>query len=163
MRGDLDTCMYVCYWWTRTHSHVSRTLLQQDGWAPARRASRGRALMLIGMGHGVWGAVAYREPLREVVRAGVADSVGDGLFRRAHSDDARAAAFWFMFVAPMATSLGYLVERASRAGDGRAVKAGGWSVIAMGAIGVAVMPRSGFVTAPPLGYWMLREGSRLAP
>lgn len=142
---------------------LTGTSKQQGGSALARRASPGNALMLIGVGHAVWGLIAYRKPLQEIARAGIVDSVGDGIFRRANSDDARAAGFWFMFTAPLVGILGYLVEQASRAGDAQALKVSGRAVIAVGAIGATVMPRSGFVAAFPVGYWVIRQGARGGP
>jgi hypothetical protein len=125
-----------------------------------RPASPGRALMLIAVGHTLWGLVAYRKPLREIARAGFVDSVGDGIFRRAHSDDGRAAAFWFMMAGPLAGTLGYLADVASRAGDAPAMKAGGRATVALGVVGMTVMPRSGFVMVPPLGWWLIRESKK---
>ena len=60
-----------------------------------------------------------------IARAGYVDSVGDGLFRKKHSHDERAAAFWFMAVAPITVMAGYAGERASQAGDRRALIASG--------------------------------------
>ena len=57
--------------------------------------SPGRAIMAMGCGHVAWGLFVYRKPLAELAREGIADSVGDGVFQRAHSQDARAAGFWF--------------------------------------------------------------------
>src|SRR5687768_6781710 len=124
--------------------YASDRMGQRAASAPARRASPGRALMLVGLGHALWGLVAYCRPLREIAGAGLAGSVGDGIFQREHSDDARAAAFWFMMAAPMAAGAGYLVERSAQAGDGLALEASGWTGVALGAIGVTAMPRSGF-------------------
>lgn len=120
--------------------------------------SPGNAMMLVGGGHAVWGLVAYRKPLAELLRAGVVDSVGDGIFRTDHSDDARAAGFWFMFSAPLMGLGGYLLESALRAGDDRAVTVGGRAMLGLGGLGMAVMPRSGFPVALPIGCWILHRG-----
>ena len=128
-----------------------------------RLLSPGHALMLVGAGHAAWGIAAYREQIRELTKTGVADSVGDGLFRTAHARDARAAAFWFLFSAPLICLSGYLAEAALRAGERRAVTVAGRTVLALGAVGAVVMPRSGFVIVPPLGWWLMRCGSRDEP
>jgi Family of unknown function (DUF6463) len=114
--------------------------------------------MLIGCGHAAWGLYAYKEPLTEIVRAGVLRSVGDGIFDTDHDRDARAAGFWFLFTAPMIGLTGYLLEAALRTGDARTVKAGGRAVLGLGLIGTAVMPTSGFPAVIPLGYWLKHRG-----
>jgi hypothetical protein len=85
------------------------------GAAGRRLASPGYALMVLGCGHVGWGLIAYREPLRELVRAG----------------------------------------------DDRAVSVAGRSTLGLGVVGTAVMPRSGFAAALPVGYWLVRRGREL--
>ena len=116
--------------------------------------------MAVAFGHLVWGIAAYREPLAEIVRAGVTGSVGDGLFDTEHADDARAAAFWFTLVAPLIALLGHLADAARRTGDRRALVVTGASVTSIGAVGVTVMPRSGFWCAPAIGAWLVRSAHR---
>lgn len=128
----------------------------------ARFLSPGYVTMAAGVGHGLWGLLAYRSPLRKIIRAGYIDSVGDGLFRTEHSQDDRAAAYWFMFVSPIVTLLGYLVEQAIHTQDRRAVTAAGASITAVMAVGGAAVPRSGFLLFSPLGPWMLYRGLHLA-
>src|SRR5438105_2910581 len=106
-----------------------------------REISPGRALSALGVGHAAWGLVAYGEPLRELVSAGVFGSVGDGIFDTEHARDSRAAAFWFMFAAPLAILAGYLVDASARVGDGRTVVVAGRTVLGLGAVGTAVIPR----------------------
>ncbi len=125
-------------------------------------ASPGYALTLLGLGHAAWGLVAYHEPLRELVRAGVVRSVGDGIFDTDHDRGPRASGFWFLAFAPAVALAGYLAEAALRAGDHRAVRASGGTVLGMSAVGTAVMPRSGFPVAMPIGYWLLRRSRELA-
>jgi hypothetical protein len=125
-------------------------------------ASPGYALMLLGCGHAVWGLVAYHEPLRELVRAGVVRSVGDGIFDTDHDRGPRAAGFWFLLFAPLVVINGYLAEAALRAGDARAAGVGGRTTLGLGVVGTAVMPRSGFPAALPIGYWLLRRGRELS-
>jgi hypothetical protein len=121
----------------------------------------GRLIIALGAGHAGWAAVAYGDELREIAAAGLVDTVGDGIFRRDEDRGARAAAFWFAFVTPMAMLAGGLVERAERAGDGAAVRGAGLAVTAIAALGAAVMPRSGFPAAIPLGVWTYLRGRQL--
>lgn len=123
--------------------------------------SPGKVVMAAGVGHSIWGALAYRSGLREIARAGFVDSVGDGLFRTDHSRDERAAAFWFMFAAPVTGLLGYLTEAAIRAEDRRTVATTGVAVTAMMAVGGAAIPRSGFLIFAPVGPWMILRASRM--
>jgi hypothetical protein len=116
----------------------------------------------MGCGHVAWGLLAYRKPLAELAREGrFVDSVGDGLFQRAHSQDARAAGFWFLFAAPMMGLLGHLIEAAEERGDARALRRSGRAVIGLGALSTIFIPRSGFPAVPFVGMWMLRRARRL--
>ena len=123
--------------------------------------SPGRAILAMGCGHVAWGLFAYRKPLAELAREGIPDSVGDGVFQRAHSQDGRAAAFWFLFAAPMMGLLGHLIEAAEERGDARALRRSGRAVIVLGAVSSTFIPRSGFPAVPLVGWWMIRRGRRL--
>jgi hypothetical protein len=125
-----------------------------------RLASPGNALTLLGLGHAVWAMVAYRQPLREIVRAGVVGAVGDGIFTTEHAQGPRAAGFWFLFAAPLVAVDGYLTEAALRSGDDRAVRVSGATTVGLGLIGSVVIPRSGFPVAVPLGLWLMRRAHR---
>jgi hypothetical protein len=120
----------------------------------------GRAIALLGAGHAVWGAVAYRRELAELVTSPV-DSVGDGLFNHRHSRDGRAAAFWFMFAAPMVMLCGRLSDAALRAGDHKSAAAAGRTVLGLSLLGVVMIPRSGFPAAMPLGWLLVRRARAL--
>jgi hypothetical protein len=122
-----------------------------------RFASPGNALMLLGFGHAAWALTAYGEPLRDIVRAGVVRTVGDGIFDRDHDRGARAAGFWFLLAAPLVAMDGYLTEAAAQAGNARAVRISGRTTLALGVVGATVIPRSGFPAAAPLGWWLLRR------
>lgn len=129
--------------------------------AGRRLISPGHTLVLLGVGHAAWGLVAYHEPLDAIVRSGVRGSVGDGIFDTDHDRDARAAGFWFMFAAPLVALCGHLAEAALRAGDARAVRISGGTVLGLGVAGAVAIPRSGFPVAVPIGYWLLRRGRAL--
>ena len=117
----------------------------------------GSTLMLFAVGHTVWGSVAYREALAEIGRAGYVDSVGDGLFKREHSHDQRAAAFWFLAIGPLLGVCAYLTGAAERGGDERALQVTAAAVTAIAAAGATAMPRSGFPGGVLAGIWMLRR------
>jgi Family of unknown function (DUF6463) len=117
--------------------------------------------MAMSVGHVGWGLLAYRKPLAAWLRDGPIDSVGDGLFQPEHSQDARAAAFWFLFAAPMIGVCGSLVEAAERRGDRPALQGAGRALIAFGTVSAAIIPRSGFPAVPLVGYWLIRRGRAL--
>ena len=129
--------------------------------AGRRFASPGYTLMLLGFGHAAWALIAYGEPLREIVRAGVVRSVGDGIFDTDHDRGPRAAGLWFLLAAPLVVVDGYLTEAADRAGNARAVRTSGLTVLGLGVVGTTVIPRSGFPVAVPIGYWLLRRSRAL--
>jgi len=131
------------------------------GGAAPTTAGPGIALAALAVGHAAWGALAYRDGLREIARAGFVDSVGDGLFARRHAHGTRAAAFWFLFASPLVALLGYQVDRGTRAGNADAVEVAGWSVLAVSAAGAAMIPRSGFWGGLASGVWTIRTGRRL--
>lgn len=114
--------------------------------------------MLIAGGHVLWGTIAYRRELAQIARAGFIDTIGDGLFSKEHADDGRATAFWFLTAAPLIALNGYLMGRAERSEDRRALRTAGGALIGIGLTGTAVMPRSGFVSVVPVGAWLLRRG-----
>jgi hypothetical protein len=115
----------------------------------------------VGAGHAAWGVVAYREPLREIVGARIVRSVGDGIFDTDNDRGPRAAGFWFLLAAPLMVLSGHLLEAALRAGDARAVKIGGETVLGIGVVGSVVMPRSGFPAALGVGGWLLHSARQL--
>jgi hypothetical protein len=76
----------------------------------ARFVSPGYAIMLVGVGHAIWGLIAYHDPVWDLIRAGFVGSVGDGIFDTTDAKGPRAAAFWFLLTAPFLVLAGYLVE-----------------------------------------------------
>ena len=144
-----------------------RTSPDAGGARPPSRPGRGRSfspgnvIVAAGVGHSIWGLIAYRSGLKKIARAGFVDSVGDGLFRIDHSKDERAAAFWFMFAAPVTGLLGYLAEAAIQSGNRRVVATTGVALTAIMAAGGAAIPRSGFTAFFPVGPWMIHRGWQL--
>jgi hypothetical protein len=126
-----------------------------SAWSTSRRLTPGTATKIIGGGHALWGAAAYRDEIREIARGGVIDTLGDGIFRTEHAKGGRATAFWFLTAAPLIALNGYLVARAERSGDRQALRAAGGALVGIGLVGSAIMPRSGFLSVPPVGVWLL--------
>jgi hypothetical protein len=117
------------------------------------------ALNALAAGHTVWGAIAYRDQLAGIVRD-LPGSVGDGIFDKDHSRDARAAAYWFLFVGPLLAVLARLWESAEQAGDRQAMRTTGRTVTAVSVAGLATIPRSGFPGGIAVGLWLMRRAGR---
>ena len=124
----------------------------------ARFVSPGYAIMLVGVGHAIWGLIAYHDPVWDLIRAGFVGSVGDGIFDTTDAKGPRAAAFWFLLTAPFLVLAGYLVEVAIRDRDHHALLVAGISLLAIGLVGVAVMPASGFWAGIGIGCWLVYWG-----
>lgn len=128
--------------------------------APSERLSTGRLLTGLGIGHTIWATIAHRRALVEVVRDGVANTVGDGIFVQDHARDERAAGFWFFFIGPLVIVIGMLVDDAERRGDWRSVRRSGTVGLAISLLGVTVVPRSGFPAAILVLLRALRRATR---
>jgi hypothetical protein len=116
------------------------------------------AMNALATGHTLWGLVAYGDQLPAMVR-GLPGSVGDGIFDKRHSRDARAAGFWFLFTGPMLALIGRLYESAEAADDRQAMRAAGGAVTAVSAAGWIAIPASGFPGGIALGLWLLRRAA----
>ena len=96
----------------------------------------GVLLMATGCIHNGIGLFIMREPLGDMIQAGVWNAM-DRQFDR-------AAAFWFMFSGVMVILLGYIVHWAVRRLHVTPPPALGWVLLALSVIGAMVMPVSGF-------------------
>lgn len=116
------------------------------------------ALNALAIGHTMWGVRAYHDQLADLISE-LPGSVGDGIFDKKHSRDARASAFWFLFVGPMLMLFARMYEAAEIAGDREAMRAAGWGVTVISVGGFAAIPRSGFPGGIAIGLWLLRRAS----
>ncbi|GHJ19745.1 DUF6463 family protein [Streptomyces albus] len=116
------------------------------------RPSVGKLLQVVAIGHGVIGAVQYRDTLAGMVRGGLVATVPE------RGD--RAAAFWFMTAAPALWMGGRLLRSAEEHGDLAAQRATGATLLAVGALGAAAMPKGGFPALAGLGGVLLRRAWR---
>ncbi|MCP3139144.1 DUF6463 family protein [Pyxidicoccus xibeiensis] len=112
------------------------------------RVTTGTLLMVIGALHQAVGLVLFREPLLEMVRAGVFDTVGE-------DTSPRAAAFWFLATGLFMILAGALCRWVERA-VGRPPPAGfAWGLLGLGLFFVVPMPDTGGWTLFPLGVLAL--------
>jgi hypothetical protein len=117
------------------------------------------AFYALAAGHTLWGLVAYGDQVPAMVRE-LPGSIGDGIFAKDHSRDARAAGFWFLFVGPLLALIGRLYGSAEDADDRDAMRAAGRAVTGVAAAGWLVIPASGFPGGVALGLWLLRHAAR---
>jgi hypothetical protein len=114
----------------------------------------GTMLLATGMLHTAVGLWVYRQPLLDILGAGQWMSVT--------GDNGREAAFWFLFFGLVVMMLGQFVRWAlPRAGTLPASL--GWSLLALGVLGIAFMPDSGFWLVLPQGWLVLSIARRPAP
>ena len=117
------------------------------------------ALNALAVGHTLWGTYAYRDQLGGIVLDGPG-SVGDGIFDKEHSRDARAAAYWFLFVGPLLTAIARLYDSAEAAGDRPAMRSATRILLGTSVAGLLTIPRSGFPGGVALGLWLMRRANR---
>jgi hypothetical protein len=117
------------------------------------------ALNALAVGHTLWGAYVYRDQLAGIL-LDIPGSVGDGLFDKEHSRDARAAAYWFLFVGPLLTVIARLYDSAETAGDRRGMRFAARTLLVTSVAGLVTIPRSGFPGGVALGLWLMRRAHR---
>jgi hypothetical protein len=113
----------------------------------------GQILMLIGVLHTLVGLLTYASPLVDIARDKVFNAVGP------HTD--RQAAVWFLMTGAALLLSGYLTHWTQRR-TGTLPAALGWSLLAIAAVGLVLMPISGFwliVPAAVLALAASRHGS----
>jgi hypothetical protein len=120
-----------------------------------KRRSAGRWLQVVGIGHGVIGAVAYRDVFTGMAREGLVGSVPD------RGD--RAAAFWFMVASPALWMGGRLLRSAEERRDVPAQRAAGVVLAVVGVAGTVAMPKSGFPALVGIGGVLLHRSRRGGP
>jgi uncharacterized membrane protein len=109
-------------------------------------------LIATGIGHALLGFVLFREPLAAIAGDGVLDSIRYGQFDR-------AAAFWFLLFGPVCVALGRIVAHAFARGDVRLLCLIARHLLAIGAIGAAIMPISGFWLVIAIAFLVFRAAA----
>jgi len=107
----------------------------------------GTLITAIGVGHTVIGLVGYRSVLAAIVRDGVVDSV--------RGVPHREEALWFL-----TSGAGLVAGLLHRAPDRHLPPSTGAMLLGIGALGGAVLPRSGFWGLIPMGAAALRVARR---
>jgi pheromone shutdown protein TraB len=117
---------------------------------PAGRAT-GSLVLLVGLGHIVLAGVLFADQL--------GDLVSDGLVAAVRFDDRaseEAAAIWFTVNGVLLVMVGQLARAHERL-VGKLPSSPGWVLAALGAVGAAVAPVSGFWVYIALGALWVRE------
>ena len=114
----------------------------------------GPLLMATGVLHLVSGFVFYPGPLFAIAGDGFLNAVEPDVAFSTFDRLAAFAAFWYMIFGVMLLMLGGLTHWA-QAQTGTLPALLGWSLLALGVVGVIVMPASGFWLALPQAVLML--------
>ncbi|MCV2353741.1 DUF6463 family protein [Paucibacter sp. B2R-40] len=110
----------------------------------------GHWLMVVAALHTLFALVFLHQPLLDIVRRGVYNTVGQ--------DPLTAAAVWFLlFAAPLAMQA-LAITSLERSGQNAALRRQAWGLLALSLLGVILMPESGFWLAIPAGIFLLRRG-----
>ena len=122
---------------TSTHSSTPRVWI-------------GHWLLAVAALHTLFALVFLHKPLLDIVQRGVFNTVGQ--------DPMTAAAVWFLlFAAPLALQA-MAITTLERSGQNAALRQQAWGLLAMSALGVTLMPESGFWLVIPAGIALLRKG-----
>lgn len=114
----------------------------------------GRWIFGVGVVHNMVGIYFFLPVLREIVAAGVWNSID--------MDPMRNLAFWFLFSGLMMMLAGYVVDWIEQTGEGALPPALGPSLLALLLLGIVTMPASGFWLLIPAIWGCMRPRSRAA-
>jgi cobalamin biosynthesis protein CobD/CbiB len=124
-----------------------KTLSQTRPWM-------GRWLLAVAALHTLFGLLVFTGPLRQLLRLGLFNAVG--------ADPLLSAVTWFLlFGAPLALlgqALSLLERRADV--DASSLRPLGWGLLALGLLGIVLMPASGFWLLLPVVWALLRSVGR---
>ncbi|MBW3631342.1 MAG: hypothetical protein KY464_18920 [Gemmatimonadetes bacterium] len=109
----------------------------------------GRWLFAVGVLHNALGVYMYTIPLAAMISTGVWNSTG--------MDPARSLAFWFIISGLLMMLVGYMVDWAETSGRTPFPSGLAPSLLALTALGIVVMPVSGFWAILPAVYGCFRR------
>lgn len=118
----------------------------------------GHWMMAVAGLHTVVGAIVFTDPLLDIARRGVFDSI--------QRDPSRGVAFWFMMFGAVIAVLAPPLTAIERRGELRVLRATGLGMLLTALLGVLMIPVSGFWLAfpPAIGLLMKRgNGPAEAP
>ncbi|MEO7501831.1 MAG: DUF6463 family protein [Gemmatimonadaceae bacterium] len=113
----------------------------------------GRWIIGVGVMHILIGFVLFAAPLREIVAAGLWNTLNPGT-------PTRYLAFWFLFGGVATIIVGYLADWIERVAGRRLPRPLGWGLLAITLTGVIVTPLSGFWLLFPAAFGALAQSQR---
>ncbi len=132
----------------RSHLGFADRLWETQRWV-------GRWIMGVGVMHILIGFVLFAAPLREIVAAGLWNTLNPGT-------PTRYLAFWFLFGGVATIIVGYLADWIERVAGRRLPRPLGWGLLAITLTGVIVTPLSGFWLLFPAAFGALAQSQRRA-
>ena len=124
---------------------MSRSLRIPTAWA-------GHWMMAVAIVHTVVGAIVFADPLLDIARRGVFDSI--------ERDPSRGVAFWFLMFGAVIAVLAPALTAIERRGEVRVLRATGVGMLLTALLGVVMIPASGFWLAfPPAIGLLMKRGS----
>lgn len=110
----------------------------------------GRWIMGLGVLHCVIGFVLFAAPLREIVAAGLWNTLSP-------SSPVRYLAFWFLFGGVATVLVGYLADWIERVAGSALPRSLGWTLLAISVAAVILTPISGFWLLFPPAFGALAQ------
>jgi len=105
-------------------------------------------MMGVGVFHSVIGFILFAAPLREIVAAGLWNTLSP-------RTPMRYLAFWFLFGGVATMLVGYLADWIERVAGGILPRGLGWTLLGVGLAGVILTPVSGFWLLFPAAFGAL--------
>ena len=110
----------------------------------------GRWLIGVSIIHTLFAIVVFRDVLSSLVQRGVFNTVGN--------DPMMGAVVWFVLFGVVLFICGLAVSALEHASSGALPRSLGWSLLTLVALGVVLMPASGFwLVIPPAAAILLRK------
>lgn len=106
----------------------------------------GHWLVVVALIHTLFMFVVFLDPLQEIIKQGVFDSIGN--------EPLLGAVAWFGLFGGLLFVLGLAVTALERSPQGIPTSLG-WSILALTLLGILLMPASGFWLALPAGIGIL--------
>lgn len=104
-------------------------------------------LFVLGAAHIAHGAIKFKTPLTDAVRAGFVGRFG--------MPEARRTAFWFVMFGPLLMLAGHVSIHAAAAGDVQLVRIVGAYLLGLTIVGVLALPKSPFLAGLAVAILLL--------